>query len=82
MLKVGVALEVRTTVHPLLTPPEMLARLARELAHAGVVRWVLQAFRTTGCANEALLATAPQGARIDDETVAMLRAHVPEIEVR
>ena len=30
MLKVGVALEVRTTVHSALTPPEMLLKLARE----------------------------------------------------
>lgn len=82
MLKTGVALEVRTTVHPALTPPGMLVRLARELAHAGVARWVLQAFRTTGCANDALIAAAPRGAAIDDDTVAILKAHVPQIEVR
>ena len=82
LLKTGVALEVRTTVHPALTPPGMLVTLARELAHAGVVRWVLQAFRTTGCANEALLAASPRGARIGDDTVAMLKAYVPEIELR
>ena len=82
MLRTGVALEVRTTVHPALTPPAMLVTLARELAQAGVARWVLQAFRTTGCANDALLAAAPRGARIDDDTVAMLKVHVPEIEVR
>ena len=82
MLRTGVALEVRTTVHPALTPPAMLVTLARELAHAGVARWVLQAFRSTGCANDALLAAAPRGARIDDDTVAMLKVHVPQIEVR
>ena len=82
MLKVGVALEVRTTVHPALTPPETLLRLARELGEAGVVRWVLQAFRPTGCASDALLAAAPRGAQIDADTVATLKAYVPEIVVR
>ena len=82
LLKTGVALEVRTTVHPALTPPGMLVTLARELAQAGIVRWVLQAFRTIGCANEALLAASPRGARIGDDTVAMLKAYVPEIELR
>jgi pyruvate formate lyase activating enzyme len=82
MLKVGVALEVRTTVHPSLTPPEALLRLARELGDAGVVRWVLQAFRPTGCASDALLAAAPRGTQIDADTVAALKAYVPEIVVR
>jgi len=82
MLKTGIALEVRTTVHPALTPPDTLVTLARELAQMGVTRWVLQAFRPTGCANDALLAAAPHGAHIDDDTVAKLKAIVPEIAVR
>jgi pyruvate formate lyase activating enzyme len=82
MLRSGIALEVRTTVHPALTPPDMLVALARELAAAGVVRWVLQAFRPTGCASDSLIAAAPRGARIDADTVALLKAHVPEIDVR
>ena len=80
--KAGVALELRTTVHPALTPRATLVALARELAQAGVVSWVLQPFRPTGCASAALLAAAPQGAPIDVDTVAMLRAYVPEIVVR
>lgn len=80
--KAGVALEVRTTVHPALTPPEMLDTLARELAQMGVTRWVLQAFRPTGCAHEALVAAAPHGAPIDQAMVAALKAIVPEIELR
>jgi len=82
VLKAGVAFEVRTTVHPALTPPETLLTLARELAQLGVGRWVLQAFRATGCASEALLAAAPRGAGIDAATVAALRAIVPEIVLR
>ena len=62
VLASGVAHEVRTTVHPALTPPAALERLARELAARGVVRWVLQPFRATGCANEALVSRAPHGA--------------------
>ena len=61
----GIAYEVRTTVHPLLTPPDAMERLARELAARGVRRWVLQAFRAIGCANEALVAAAPKGATLD-----------------
>ncbi len=80
--KSGVAFEVRTTVHPTLTPPEPLLALARELAQMGVRRWVLQAFRPTGCASEALLAAAPRGAPIDASVAASLREIVPEIVIR
>jgi len=82
LLASGVACEVRTTVHPQLTPPAALLELARELAARGIGRWVLQAFHTTGCASDALVASAPHGARVDDELVAALAAYVPEIEVR
>ena len=82
VLASGIAHELRTTVHPALTPPEALARLARELADRGVVRWVLQPFRATGCANETLVACAPQGEAIDPTLLAILRAQVPAIEVR
>src|SRR5450432_219455 len=44
----GIAYEVRTTVHPLLTPLDEMERLARELAARNVMRWVLQPFRPTG----------------------------------
>jgi pyruvate formate lyase activating enzyme len=82
VLGAGVAHEVRTTVHPLLTPPDTLLRLARELAGRGVARWVLQPFRATGCANDALVAASPRGAMVEPALVATLSAHVPSIEVR
>jgi len=82
VLKAGVAFEVRTTVHPALTPPETLLTLARELAQMGVRRWVLQAFRPTGCASEDLVAAAPRRAEIDAATIAALKAIVPETVVR
>jgi pyruvate formate lyase activating enzyme len=81
-LKSGVALDVRTTVHPALTPPETLLTLARELEALGVRRWVLQAFRPTGCASDALVAGAPRGAHVGEDLVAALKAHVPDIVVR
>ena len=80
--KARVAYEVRTTVHPVLMPSDALEQLGRELAARGVNRWVLQPFRPTGCANEAVVAAAPVGATIDDILLARLSAHVPVIDVR
>jgi pyruvate formate lyase activating enzyme len=78
----GVAHEVRTTIHSEVTSPDVLEHLARELAARDVIRWVLQPFRPTGCANQALVAAAPAGAMLDDALLARLSAHVPIIEVR
>jgi len=78
----GVAFEVRTTVHPSLTPPAALERLAQELAARAVERWVLQAFRPTGCGDASLVAAAPAGARLDHALVVQLSRYVPVIDVR
>ena len=78
----GVPHEVRTTVHPALVTPAMLLSLAGELGAEGVRRWVLQPFRPDGCADAALVASAPRGATIDPLLVARLRERVPEVEVR
>jgi len=78
----GIALEVRTTVHPTLTPPDMLEKLAAELAAAGVSEWVLQAFRTAGCDDAGLLSDAPRGATVDESLLARLRRHVPGVVAR
>jgi len=82
LVQAKVACEVRTTVHPALTPPDMLERLAGELASAGVTRWVLQPFRAQGCEDYALKQAAPNGARIDDDLVGRLRAIVPDVTIR
>jgi pyruvate formate lyase activating enzyme len=82
VLALGIAHEVRTTVHPALTPPPALEQLARELADRGVGRWVLQPFRATGCLNQALVSRAPHGVAIEPALLALLRTHVPGIEVR
>jgi len=82
VLAAGVATEVRTTVHPALTPPAVLERIARELARRSVTRWVLQTFRATGCANETLVSGVTCGTTIDASLQASLRGHVPMIDVR
>lgn len=78
----GVAHEIRTTVHPSLVPDDALLRLADELAALFVRQWVLQPFRPTGCADTALVAAAPRGARIDAALLAQLRLRVPDTTVR
>jgi len=78
----GLPYEVRTTVHPSLIDTTALLALADELAAAGVRHWVLQPFRPEGCADAALVAAAPRGARIADDLVARLRERVPALEVR
>jgi pyruvate formate lyase activating enzyme len=49
ILTSGVDYEVRTTVHPDLITARQLRRLALALAHFGVRRYALQAFRPQGC---------------------------------
>ena len=80
--RAGTAYEVRTTVHLALTTADALERLARALAERGVIRWILQPFRPTGCANEALVASAPAGTTLPDDLLHRLSEHVPIIEVR
>ena len=82
VLAAGVPLEVRTTVHPSLTPPPALERLACELSARGVERWALQAFRSTGCANEALVRFAPERRPDLGALAARLTWLVPSIELR
>jgi pyruvate formate lyase activating enzyme len=82
-LQSGVPCEVRTTVHPTLTPRDRLERLAVELANAGVKRWVLQPFRPMGCADPAVVDAAVSAPSvIDDALVARLSTVVPETVVR
>lgn len=82
VLAAGKAYEVRTTVHPQVTTAAALEQLARDLASRDVIRWILQPFRPTGCANAVLVAAAPEGITLDEALLAQLCAHVPIIEVR
>lgn len=82
VLASGVAYEVRTTVHPGLSPPSVLFRLARELSARGVLFWTLQPFRAAGCANDVLVSSAPRVAAIDASLLAELRTLVPVTVMR
>ena len=52
----GVACEFRTTLHPALHTAAAVDRLAEEVCALGGRHYVLQAFRSTGCADAALCA--------------------------
>ncbi len=78
----GASFEVRTTVHPALTPALALLDMAQELAQRGVRHWVLQRFRTAGCASAALNDACPAPPVPDADLVARLAVHVPHVEIR
>lgn len=54
LLAAGVETEFRTTWHSALLDEGDLLRMAGELAELGVKRWLLQPFRSQGCADRAL----------------------------
>jgi pyruvate formate lyase activating enzyme len=81
VLAAGTSYEVRTTVHPTLTPATALENLACELAARRISRWVLQPFRPTGCANADVIAAA-RDTPFDDRLLARLKGHVADVVVR
>ena len=80
VLAAGIACEVRTTVHPVLTPPAALRELAAMLAARGVDRWVLQRFRADGCTDGELAATGADP--LSPDVLGQLAMDVPHIVVR
>jgi pyruvate formate lyase activating enzyme len=58
LLAANVDYEIRTTVHPALLADEEVIDMARDLAAHGVKRYVVQAFRRTGCRDEYLCQNA------------------------
>lgn len=58
ILASGVAYECRSTVHPVLLPPDSVLEMAQQLATMGVQNYVLQPFRSTGCTDDSLIASA------------------------
>jgi pyruvate formate lyase activating enzyme len=82
VLASGVRHEIRTTVHPGLTPPSALVAMAEALAARGISNWVLQPFRAIGCANKSLVATAAAGEALDPALLARLARRIPGISVR
>lgn len=63
VIAAGVAVETRTTVHPLLTGPDDLARLDADLAGLGLGPSKRQPFRAAGCRDAALAPGAAMPAR-------------------
>jgi pyruvate formate lyase activating enzyme len=55
VLASGVAHDIRTTVHPALLADADVVSLAQDLSARGVKRYVIQAFRSQGCADAALV---------------------------
>jgi len=51
----GVDHEIRTTLHPALLTDADVVSLAQDLSTRGVKRYVIQTFRSQGCANAALV---------------------------
>jgi len=80
LLDSGVAHEFRTTVHPLLISHHKLNLLAEELAQLGVKHYVLQQFRTKGCANPDLVKGAEQ--KLPDDLCAAVGARFEHFTVR
>jgi pyruvate formate lyase activating enzyme len=66
VLASGVDHEIRTTVHPALLSGAEIARLARDLSARGAKRYVIQPFRSQGCADEALCLSAARGRPLHD----------------
>ena len=58
VLASGVEHEIRTTVHPALLGDAQVVGLAHDLAARGVNHYVIQAFRSQGCGDEALRQSA------------------------
>ena len=62
----GVDHEIRTTVHPALLPDSDLVRIGHALADQGVKHYVIQAFRSQGCGDEALRQNAVRERPLQD----------------
>ncbi|HEV2221037.1 MAG TPA: anaerobic ribonucleoside-triphosphate reductase activating protein [Casimicrobiaceae bacterium] len=77
----GIDCEFRTTVHPHQLSPAAIERVAAHLARLGVRRYVLQQFRSQGCANAELALDVP-GSPFDDAWVARLARSFESFEVR
>lgn len=81
LLQSGVEYEIRTTLHAGLLSHAQVLELAHELAGAGVRDFVLQAFRTQGCA-EPLLCRGDGGNYSWDLLRSELNAMFPRFSIR
>ncbi|HMA30870.1 MAG TPA: anaerobic ribonucleoside-triphosphate reductase activating protein [Casimicrobiaceae bacterium] len=81
LIESGVDCEFRTTVHPRQLSPAAIERLAAGLAGLGARRYVLQAFRSTGCVNARFIRDVPASS-LDGAWVARLARRFESFDVR
>jgi pyruvate formate lyase activating enzyme len=79
LLACGLPFEIRTTWHPGLLDEAELVALAGELAAADAGRWVIQAFRPDGCADQALADAGPTV--FPPDLVSRLQAVAPRLGI-
>ncbi|MEL7638942.1 MAG: anaerobic ribonucleoside-triphosphate reductase activating protein [Solidesulfovibrio sp.] len=79
LLRSAIPFEARTTWHPGLLDETELVALAGELAAAGADRWVIQAFRPDGCADQALAAAGTTV--FPPDLVTRLQAAAPRLTI-
>jgi pyruvate formate lyase activating enzyme len=73
VLASGVDHEIRTTVHPALLSDADVTGLARELASRATKHYVLQPFRTHGCADPSLLHDPRRNRPLDELSAAVAK---------
>ncbi len=81
LLESGIPYEFRTTVHPLFHTTDSLLRLAKELSTLGARHYVLQEFRSQGCADEAISTYSSQEL-LDDALCSRIGAMFETFAVR
>jgi pyruvate formate lyase activating enzyme len=81
LLASGVPYEFRTTVHPLYHTPDSLLQLAEELRQLGAKHYLLQEFRSQGCADETVNIYSA-GELLDDELCSRIGAMFESFSVR
>jgi pyruvate formate lyase activating enzyme len=81
LIESGVDCEFRTTVHPRQLSPAAIDRVAAGLADLGVRRYVLQQFRSAGCANAQFTRDVP-ASPLNGAWVAELARRFESFDVR
>jgi pyruvate formate lyase activating enzyme len=81
LIQSGVDCEFRTTVHPRQLTSAAVERVAAGLAGLGARRYVLQAFRSTGCANAQFTRDVP-ASPLNGPWVAGVARHFESFDIR
>ena len=81
LIESGVDCEFRTTVHPRQLAPAVIERIAADLAALGARRYVLQQFRSAGCADAELTRDVPPSS-LQDARIAALAERFESFELR